>query len=153
MSIPAGCRGPLRLPKYSLLFSVVRHVIYRFINTNGDTEFRTEADASVCCDSRNASCPSRCLRQQRAERTGDALKRRIWLPFENWWDHRFLWCVPTNSLYLEVQVIISDHLCVVRSCHGCNVRCHRIHRCKPTGDAGCVEWRSWWLRGWFFGRY
>jgi hypothetical protein len=54
---------------------------------------------------------------------------------------------------LEVHVLISDYLCAVRSRHGCNVRCHRIHRCEPTGDAGCAKWRSWWLRSRFFGWY
>jgi hypothetical protein len=54
---------------------------------------------------------------------------------------------------LEVQVLISDYLCVVRSRHGCNVRCHRIHCCEPTGDAGCAKWRGWWLRSRFFGWY
>lgn len=52
---------------------------------------------------------------------------------------------------LEVQVLISDYLCVVRSRHGCNVRRHRIHSCEPTGDARCAKWRSWWLRSRFFG--
>jgi hypothetical protein len=54
---------------------------------------------------------------------------------------------------LGVQVLISDYLCAVRSCHGCNVRCHRIHRCESTGDAGCAKRRSWWLRSRFFGWY
>lgn len=54
---------------------------------------------------------------------------------------------------LEVQVLISDYLCVVRSRNGCDVRCHRIHRCEPTGDARCVKWRSRWLCSWFFGWY
>ena len=75
-------------------FSVVRHVDYRFIT--GYTEFRTKTDTSVCSDSRNASCPSWCLRQQRAERAGNPLQRRVRIPFENWRDHRFLWCVPAN---------------------------------------------------------
>ena len=48
---------------------------------------------------------------------------------------------------------IDDNLCFIHSRHGCNVRRHRVYRCKPTGDAGCVEWRSWWLRSRFFGWY
>lgn len=134
-------------------FSVICHVNYRFIT--GYTEFRIKTDTSVCSDSRNAICPSRCLRQQRAERTGNALPWCIRIPFENWRDHRFLWCVPTTFFFfrLEVQVLISDYICVVRSRHGCNVRCYRIHRCEPTGDAGCAKWRSWWLRSRVFGWY
>jgi hypothetical protein len=155
MSFPAGCRRPLRLARSSIYsqfdFSVVCHVNYRFIT--GYTEFRTKTDTSVCSDSWNASCPSRCLHQQRAERTGNPLQRRIRIPFENWRDHRFLWCVSSKLFRLEVQVLISDYLCVVCSRHGCNVRCHRIHRCEPTGDAGCAKWRSWWLRSRFFGWY
>jgi hypothetical protein len=54
---------------------------------------------------------------------------------------------------LEVQVVISDNLCVVRSGHGCNVRRYRVHCRKPTGDAGRAEWRSRWLRSRFFGWY
>ena len=54
---------------------------------------------------------------------------------------------------LEVQDLISNYLCVERSRYGCNVRCHRIHRREPTGDAGCAKWRGWWLRSRFFGWY
>jgi hypothetical protein len=102
MTIPAGYRtsGGLRCPisLYSyntlpLLSRFVRHVNHK--STNGYAEFRTEANASVRRNRRNAGCPGRCLRQQRAKRARVPLQRRVRVPLEDGRDHRFLWCVPT----------------------------------------------------------
>jgi hypothetical protein len=59
----------------------------------------------------------------------------------------------SKLLLLKVQVITGYYLFVIPSRHGCNFRCHRVHCCKPTGDAGCAKWRSWRLRSRFFGWY
>ena len=76
----------------------VRYVNHKSIN--GYTEFRTEANASVRRNRRNASCPGRCLRQQRAKRARVPLQGRVRIPFEDGRDHRFLWCV-SNDLVLK----------------------------------------------------
>ena len=76
---------------YPLLSRFIRHVNRKSIN--GYAQFRTEANASVRCNRRNASCPGRCLRQQRAKRTRVPLQRRVRIPFKNGWDHRFFRCV------------------------------------------------------------
>jgi hypothetical protein len=71
----------------------VRHVNHKSINRYA--EFRTEANVPVRCNRRNAGWASWRLRQQRAERTRIPLQRRFWIPFEDWWDHWFLWCVSS----------------------------------------------------------
>lgn len=84
-----------------LLYPFVRHVNHKSIN--GYAEFRTEANASVCRNRRNASCPGRCLRQQRAKRARVPLQRRVRIPFEDGRDHRFFWCVPTIWFLKRIQ--------------------------------------------------
>jgi hypothetical protein len=57
-------------------------------STSRYPEFRAKTDATVCCYGRNASRSGWRLRQQRAERAGVPLQRRIRVPIKNGWNYR-----------------------------------------------------------------